>query len=220
MTIDIPFIILKWEASSICIEAVDPSDFLYETHGKILCLSENDKETLVGKFRLYYADIENASEEGFTAFEVLDSHSHSAEYCRSIYGLNGSEFNKKLLTLLNFDVMGNNLLIIDRLEILPKYRGKNLGLIITRRLIQRFSFGAGVVVIKPFPLQFEHEPSIDNDQQWHRKMQFSGFSKSERLSLQKLYQYYSKLGFIRMPGVPFMFRSTVLQLPTIEDLCT
>lgn len=220
MTTDIPFIILKWETSSTCIEAVDPSDFLYETHGTILCLGQTDQETLVGKFRLYYADIEYASEEGFTAFEVLDSHSHTVEYCRSIYGLDGSEYKEKLLTLLDWGVMGNNLLIIDRLEILPKYRGKNLGLIITRRLIQRFSFGAGIVAIKPFPLQFDHEPSIDNDHQWRRKMQLSGFSKNERLSLQKLYQYYSKLGFIRMPGVSFMVRSTAWQIPTIEDFCT
>jgi len=220
MTTEIPFIILKWEASSICLEAEDPSNFLYETHGTILCLGENDQETLVGKFRLYYADIEYASEEGFNAFEVLDAHSHTAEYCSSIYGIDGSEFNKKLLTLLSFDVMGNNLLIIDRLEILPKYRGKNLGLIITRRLIQRFLFGAGVVAIKPFPLQFEHKPSTDNGHQWRKEIQLSGFSKSEHLSLQKLYQYYSKLGFIRMPGIPFMFRSTAWQLPTTEDLCT
>jgi len=220
MTIDIPFIILKWEPSSACLETEDPNDFLYETHGTIVYIDESDQETLLGKFCLYYADIENASEEGFKAFEVLDTHSHTVEYCKSIYGLNGSEFNKKLLTLLNSDVMGNNLLILDRLEILPRYRGKNLGLIITRRLIQRFSSGAGVVGIKPFPLQFEHEPSTDKDCQWRREMHLSIFSKNERLSLQKLHQYYSKLGFVSMRGIPFMFRSTAWQLPTIEELCT
>ena len=89
-------------------------------------------------------------------FDVLDTHAETVEYYDVIYGRSESEFNDTLLSLLNDDIFLSNLLIIDRLEILPSYRGRNLGLIIMRRLIQRFSWGVGVIAIKPFPLQLNH----------------------------------------------------------------
>jgi len=69
---------------------------MYKTFGEIFCVDESEKEILPGKFCLYYADINNASEEGFESLEVLDTFAHTVEYCRSIHIPNGSEFNKKL----------------------------------------------------------------------------------------------------------------------------
>jgi len=217
MANDVPFLILHFEASSACLEAVEPNDFVYETRGKIVTLDESEQETLVGKFCLYYADVDNAYDGGFEPSEVLDTYSHTVDYFSSIYGLNGAEFSEKLLYLLNHDVFGNNSLILDRLELLPRYRGQNLGLIIMWRLMQRFSLRAGVVAIKPFPLQFEQEPSTEG---WRNELQLSNFTKSERTATQKLRRYYRKLGFVGMQGTPFMFRSTTWRLPTIEELST
>lgn len=220
MTNDVPFLILHFEASSACLEAIEPKDFFYETRGKIVTLDESDQETLVGKFCLYYADVDNAYDGGFEPLEVLDTYSHTVDYFSSIYGPSGIEFSEKLLHLLNYDVFGNNSLIFDRLEVLPRYRRQNLGLIIMRRLMQRFSLGAGVAAIKPFPLQFEHEPSTERDGRWRNELQLSNFTKSERTATQKLRRYYRKLGFVGMQGTPFMFRSTTWRLPTIEELST
>lgn len=220
MANDVPFLILHFEASSACLEAVEPNDFFYETRGKIVTVDESDQETLVGKFCLYYANVDNAYDEGLEPLEVLDTYSHTVDYFSSIYVTNGTEFSKKLLHLLNYDVFGNNSLILDRLELLPRYRGQNLGLIIMRRLIQRFSLGAGVVAIKPFPLQFEHEPSTKKEGHWRNELQLSNFTKNERTATQKLRSYYRKLGFVGMQGTPFMFRSTTWRLPTIEELST
>ena len=83
--------------------------------------------------------------------------------------------------------------------------------------MQRFSLRAGVVAIKPFPLQFEQEPSTEG---WRNELQLSNFTKSERTATQKLRRYYRKLGFVGMQGTPLMFRSTTWRLPTIEELST
>ena len=220
MANDVPFLILHFEASTACLEAIQPNDFFHETRGKIVTVDESDQETLVGKFCLYYANVDNAYDEGFEPLEVLDTYSHTVDYFSSIYVTSGTEFCEKLLHLLNFDVFENNSLILDRLELLPRYRGQNLGLIIMRRLIQRFSLGAGVVAIKPFPLQFEHEPSTEKGNHWRNELQLSNFTNNEHTATQKLRSYYRKLGFVGMQGTPFMFRSTALRLPTIEEFST
>ncbi len=219
MDIDMPFLILNLEAANTPLGPLGPNDFLHETHGTIVSLDESEQETLVGKFRLYYADVDSAMEEGFDTFEVLDSYSHTLEYHDLIYESNGTELSEKLQKELNYDVFGCNLLMLDRLEILPQYRGQYLGLIIMRRLIQRFSSGAGVIAIKPFPLQFEHKPSSEEEHRWRKELKLSILSKNEGYATQKLQKYYSKLGFIKMKGTPFMLKSTAFRLPTIEELC-
>lgn len=46
------------------------------------------------------------------------------------------------------EIWNFNLLILDRVEILPKYRGGGIGLLVLTSLIERFSAGAGVVGMK------------------------------------------------------------------------
>jgi len=218
MTIDIPYLMLNFETASTSVEGSDPYDFIYETKGKIVTIDESDQEMLVGKFRLYYVDLTNAYNQGASIFFMLDSHSQTAEFLELIDDSNGFEFSKSLLGLLNHEVFENNILILNRLEILPHYRGKNIGLIIMRRLIQRFSSGAGIVAIKPFPLQFEIE--LPDERQWRNELQLSNLHKSEQYATKKLRQYYRRLGFVGMEGTPLMFISTTWRLPTIEELCS
>ena len=157
---------------------------------------------------------------GYTdVFDIFDAHSDStADYYDSLFDPDTVGFGENLQQLFNYEIFEQGVLIIDRLELLPNYRGQNLGLIIMRGLMQRFSLGAGVVAIKPFPLQFEHEPSTEREDRWRNELQLSNFTKSERTATQKLRRYYRKLGFVGMQGTPFMFRSTTRRLPTIEEL--
>ena len=72
------------------------------------------------------------------------------------------DFNENFLEVVGHEVSDYNLLILDRLEIIiPQYRGKKLGLTILHHMIERFSAGASIVAMKPFPLQFE--PMKDKD---------------------------------------------------------
>lgn len=75
--------------------------------------------------------------------------------------------------VLGDDIWNFNLLILDRVELLPRYRGNSSGLIVLRSLIERFGAGAGVVGMKPFPLQFE--PKASNDSKWRRRLKLEEF---------------------------------------------
>ena len=222
MNFEIPYLIFHVESSKFLLAADDPSDYIYPICGRIAEMDDDEGDILVGKFRLYYVDVASAINTDYMdVFDIFDAHSAStADYYDSLFDPDTVGFSENLRQLFNDEVFEQSLLIIDRLELLPGYRGQNLGLIIMRRLIQRFSAGAGLVAIKPFPLQFEQSIPAEDEGGWHEEMQLSSFRETERNSIRKLQKHYSKLGFFEMKGTPHMVLSTARRLPPIERLLT
>ena len=218
MNFDIPFLVFHIESTKCLLVADDPGDYIYPICGQIAKMDNDESDIAVGKFRMYYVDIASAINTGYiNVFDIFDAHSDStAEYYDSLFDPDTEGFSKNLQRLFDYEIFEQNVLIIDRLELLPGYRGKNLGLIIMRRLIQRFSAGAGVVAIKPFPLQFEQSTPDENKSGWNAEMQLSSFRETERDSVRKLQSHYGKLGFVEMKGTPHMFLSTTQRLPPID----
>lgn len=108
-------------------------------------------------------------------------------------------------------------MILDRVEILPKYRGGGIGLLVLTSLIERFGAGAGVVGMKPFPLQLEPKQSRDSSA-WVKRLRLGDLPRDAKVATEKLKRYYEKLGFVRMRSTPFMFRSMSWALPSVEQL--
>ena len=205
-------IILKC-CSRICIEEYDdPYELVYETRGNIELMNDSDEEIdTIGKFKLYYVDVSRSINRGEDIFEVMDAHSSSVAECfYPIFDKESQEFNENIMKLFSYDVLDINLLIIDRLEILPEYRGEKIGLKAMRQLIHRFSLGAGIVAIKPFPLQFESTSSHDSE--WVNKMQHYKFPINEKECLIKLKNYYAKLGFVALKNSKLMVLNTAKRL--------
>ena len=221
MNFEIPFLVFHIESTKFLLVDDDPGDYIYPICGRIAKMDDDESDILVGKFRQYYVDIASAINTGIDVFDIFDAHSDStADYYDSLFDPDTVGFSENLQQLFNYDIFEQSVLIIDRLELLPNYRGQNLGIIIMRRLIQRFSAGAGVVAIKPFPLQFEHRIPAEDESGWHAEMQLSSFRETERDSTRKLQNHYRKLGFVEMKGTPHMFLSTARRLPRIDKLLT
>ena len=208
------FILMSWSSESFVSDYPDPHDFVYETSGDLFNFDEFENREFIGKFRVYYVDVERARNEREPIFPLFDDHSAEVEeYYEPIFGSEGYDFNENLLEAVNHEVSGCNLLILDRLEILPQYRRKKLGLTILHHMIDRFSAGASIVAMKPFPLQFE--PIRDEDKKkWRDRMRLDQFPTDENIAIEKLYTYYRKLGFIHLNGTPMMVISTDWSLPT------
>ncbi len=196
----------------------EPEDFMYEVSGKILGSTiEVEIDRIVGRFRVYYADFGSAENHGVTAFEVLDAYEHTCVYAGAILGSSEAPFSTRLQRLLRDEIWNFNLLILDRIEILPKYRGGGAGLLVLMSLIERFGAGAGVVGMKPFPLQFEPEQSRDSSA-WVKRLRLGDLPRDPKVSTRKLKKYYGKLDFVEMKSTPLMFRSMSWPLPSIEQL--
>jgi hypothetical protein len=214
-----PFIVMSWSSESDLLKSGDPDDFIYETSGDLFSVDDNDGRELVSKFRFYYVDVERAIHEGMPLFDVFDAHSHIVEYYDAVSGSNAPDFSDRLIKLLNHDVLGSNVLILDRLEIPPQYRGSKLGLRTMGHMIRRFAAGAAVVAIKPLPLQLEVEPSGEDEQKWRTSF-LAQLPKDKRvaIAIKKLCDYYTKLGFLRISRTPFMIRATAWPIPEAESV--
>ena len=107
-------------------------------------------------------------------------------------------------------------LILDRIEILPGFRGYNLGLAVMRRLIERFGADGGIVAIKPFPIQ--RELTGQEEDEWRQKMRLADFEQSLPRATARLRRHYAQLGFKFVKGTPFMFGDAQIALPALTSL--
>jgi hypothetical protein len=198
------------------LEDNDPSHYMYATVGTVVGIDEADQAIEVGHFRLSYIDVYAAMNARASVFDIFDCTQETCDYYSAIFNIETEGPSPALLDLFKGEVWSGNVLILDRLEILPKFRGYNLGLIVMRRLIERFGAAAAVVAIKPFPLQREYVREEENE--WRQKMKLDELDKDFRRAAAKLKRHYAKLGFKVMKGTPFMFRDAQRPLPSPEKL--
>ncbi|UOD30106.1 hypothetical protein INH39_32990 [Massilia violaceinigra] len=216
MLIGPSYFFLEVDKSEEQLEDGDPTHYLYETTGSVFSLDNRDRRSTAGRFKLYYVDVGAAVNARASIYNIFDSHANTFDYFGAIFDPDTVGFSERLSKLFKDDEGWGNILIIDRLEILPKYRSLNLGLIVMRRLIERFGGGTAFVAIKPFPLQCEavgRQPD-----KWRDKLKLSDFDRQSRSATAKLRRHYAKLGFKSMKGTPFMFRLTSYALPKPADL--
>jgi GNAT superfamily N-acetyltransferase len=204
MLIDDLYFSLEFRSSGCLLDGEEPSEYLYLTRGKIVALDEYGKKMSTGRFQVYYVDVGAALNAGTDIFDVFDSHSSTVGFFDAIFNPETLDLSDKLDKLFKNSYGWGNVLILDRLEVLPEFRGKNLGLVVMRRLIERFGAGAYVVGIKPFPLQGEGSRSEEDP--WRSRLLLNSFDDDLKRSTKKLREYYAKLGFKAMRGTPFMFR--------------
>lgn len=196
----------------------EPEDFIQEICGKVLRrINHSERHEIAGRFRIYYADFELGWNHNVAAREILDTYQDTFNYADAVLNSDETPFSRRLNNLLGNEIENFNFLILDRVELLPRYRGHEVGLLVLRSLIERFGAGAGVVGMKPFPLQLERKDATVS--RWRRGLRLEQFPSDSEISTRKLRNYYRRLGFVRMRSTPFMFRSLSWALPTIEQLC-
>lgn len=93
------------------------------------------------------------------------------------------------------------LFIIDRIEILPEYRGKNYAQTIIFDVLRKFAASSQLIAVNPFPLQFEvpfyeSTRASQEEKDWHKKLGLEKITNDEGLAFQRLGDYYKKLGFV------------------------
>ena len=176
----------------------DIADFATSIEGSIF----DDDDVLAGKLRLIYLDMGAILETNIGLFDLFDIRGETEPFYSALIDHDTKEFKSDLEEILGDYIIDLNLLIIDRIEILPEFRGNNIGLECLRRCLQQYAHGCGGVALKCFPLQFEGA-ELD-DPAWRRKMQLGKLSKDPKQSLAKLKKYYAALGFKIIPGTDFM----------------
>ena len=170
----------------------DPGDWALEISGSIL-LSEKANarfETEIGVFRAFLIQTQSARREGFDAPAVLNAKSFATSEYTQLF--QNGEWRKRVKK--KFDPHSTDLLILDRMELKPEYRGYGFGLLAVRCIIKMFGSRCGLVACKPYPLQFE------GSNRWEPPAQISRPADGFREARKKLRRYWTRVGFKRVAG--------------------
>ena len=95
----------------------------------------DDREHPAGQVRLFVLNADAAEREDENLFDVLDEREETAAYI-PLLGDDAGNFSPAVCKILAEEmVFCRNILILDRLEILPRFRGQQLGLRYVRAAI-------------------------------------------------------------------------------------
>ncbi|WBY01517.1 hypothetical protein PE066_18945 [Ramlibacter tataouinensis] len=194
-------LLLVFNQQSTLVDDPEPSRFVHSIEGEVRVLDVDDDEGVsAGEFRVILIDLEGAVNEGVDPDAVFDSeavvHAYQTLYDEDL------EFTPAVLKAIGGDDLWRpNLLILDRVALVPEVRGKGHGLWVLRWLVLQLAQGCGIVAMKPFPLQFESGSREDPAQDRYR---LADLPADERSATHKLQRYYGRLGFTRVTGTEFM----------------
>src|ERR1017187_2233863 len=127
----------------------DPSSYVVHVSGTIMPIGGDNPEEEVGSVQAILCRLGEAMDDGFEWYDVLDSFSETAPYLELIERDYWSDEVGEVC-----EPLGNDLLILDRMEVKERYRGNGFGLM-ANSCMRAFGSGCGLVALKPFPLQYE-----------------------------------------------------------------
>jgi len=159
---------------------------------------DTEENLLIGKvvFKIIY--VENAINTRYNLFDIFDSYEYTFRHGNSIFDFEIQEINNDIQEHYNYEIFGNNICILERIEILPRFRGHNLTAKATKDIIFHFGAGCALFVIQPYPLQFEVQSNKPDN--WQEQLELKQFTTDEKNALKKLVNYYKSFGFERIKG--------------------
>jgi hypothetical protein len=167
--------------------------------------------------------VNRAINEEQDLFEACDAHSQTAtDYYEALFDHKTGDFKESIEEQLGITRVGN-ILILDRIEVLPAYRKHGVGLAAACCFIDTFSNDIDDLTVGlPHPLQFIADGrSADAD--WEMKMKYQNLPRDKEKATEKLQAYWSKLGVqplqdIEIHGSPVYGLSLSNKRPTLADL--
>jgi hypothetical protein len=167
------------------------ADFVHSILGKISAKSEDrGNEEDVGYIKASLVQFGAAMDHGISTERLGDGiDGNIAEYWELLLDLDTGCWKEEVQD--EYEASGCDLLIIDCMEISPKFRGTGVGPITVDRTIDIFGPACGLVACKPWPLQFT--PAFARDRKALNRLKAPGVEQGE--AVRRLRAYWSRLGF-------------------------
>jgi len=168
----------------------DPSDFITVYHGDIIGMMDDDSERKIGKVVVYLVERGRVLNEGISLFEVMDClDGDSCDCFANLFDQESEQLTPEVERLLSEDrAFQHDMMLIERLELKPEYRGQGLGKEIALRVIQKFGANCSVITCLPVPLQFTGLQAGEKE------------PKGRRLAQQRVRKFWEGVGFVRLSG--------------------
>lgn len=182
-------------------EDLEPSRVIRTIDGTVFeCVGESDKEVRIGDLECFLVQPGLALEKGVSLFDAMDSiTSETMECYEAIFDPDTDDWKDSIQEMYSGDLTGVDLLFISRVELGERYRGKGIGRSVVTEIIETFGLNCGLIVGKPFPLQYTG---------WLEKYSAAEraepeFEKARSNAFSRVTKFWVDYGFVRLPDSEF-----------------
>lgn len=179
----------------------EPDRYVRHYQGTILGFDEEDEDAdygepdlKMGEIDISHVDRIRVINEYQSFWEVMDEFSETRQCYKALIDEASGDWKDEVKDLIGEDALiYDNLLLINRLEIEERFRGKGIGAKVAREVIDSFGSTAAVIACKPFPLQYRgyREPGRRNA---------PGYERKRRAAFRKVAAFWKKVGFEKLPS--------------------
>lgn len=167
-------------------------------------LTERDAHTILGKVRLFRVGIADA---GVGPHSILSGHGSLAPFI-PLYLEHDAQYTPEAISAgggnLNSRQRPGDLLVFDRLELVPALRKKDIARAFARHAVHSFSESAEVLALKAFPLQ--HESASKGATSWVQAMAYQHMEASRDRATAALVSHYESFGCKALGGTNLMLK--------------
>jgi hypothetical protein len=189
----------------------EPHRFVYQYRGEILDWDNDDDDDYsephvkIGEIHVFYCDRVRALHEGESLFEAMDDTGSGAMACyEALIDQETGDLKDEVKELIGEDALVlDNILLIERLEIDERFRGKGIGAKVFYEVLKTFGSQCAVIAGKPFPLQYQGY--LDPENEADRKE--PGSEQKRRAAFRKVTTFWKNLGFRKLPSSEFYVRA-------------
>ncbi len=152
-------------------------------------------EVELGQLRFYLIRVGNAVDDGARLVDVFDTYQETYDASTAIYQPSYQDFRPAIWKIFEDMYTSGDILLVHYIAIDLIARGQRLGLAVLKRVIRDWSSGCSLVLIKPFPLQFEY---AEDRKKRDKRLALHQFTSSEKKAFSRLRKYYEQIGFKRI----------------------
>jgi len=175
---------------------------------------DNKLNERIGETEFKILDLEMAKNDEFDIYQLFDSYEYTFRHGEAIYDFEKEDFNQQVYKHYDDNLMNGNVCLLERIYIVPAYRGLGLGPKLFKDLVLHFSRNASLFILQPHPLQFDNSLKDNEDKKWY---ELDAFEKSNLKAFEKLTSYYETWGFEKIKGIKdLLFFNAELVNPKFE----
>lgn len=196
-------------------DCIEPTTFIHHVRGAIkqFAYDEGGHEDSiqVGQVYLRIIDLAAGINAGFNPFDVLDSFDQESYDDGSILVDEDGEMREEVVDQFPDLIWQYRIVTVNSITIEPEYRGRGIGLLALRKVLEVFGHSA-FVLIKPYPLQFSgwHDASWVPPEGVHDPEREFGRARK------KLVRYWKRLGAREIGKTGYLGIENTEELPSIK----
>jgi GNAT superfamily N-acetyltransferase len=182
-----------------CLGNIDFMRYRQKITGRIIEVNEYGEEiNQIGKIVGDKLLLSLAINDGISRFDIFDVEAHLMQIGEIVYDFDCMDWHSSIYNFYGGEILNQDLLILNRIEILPPYRKNGIGKYVIKDFYSNFIQGAALFALKCFPIQ--HEAGVmENKDEWNNLMGYDKMERNFKKAFNRLSNYYKKIGFDNVP---------------------